>query len=148
MCTIQSTQIFKPTRLVYKQRKKQYKSVYNTNRYKLVQNQNKKTKIAKKIPSIKYIIQASKNGDSKAFYKYLRQCRENNSNAIPNVRYQNEIADTHVDKANMLNNFFHSVFTEDNGLLTPPPDKTVSIKDMDVVVASGVLKHLEEIEIS
>ena len=48
----------------------------------------------------------------------------------------------------MLNNFFHSVFTEDNGLLTPPPDKTVSIKDMDVVVASGVLKHLEEIEIS
>ena len=69
-------------------------------------------------------------------------------NIFANVRYQNEVADTLVDKANMFNIFFHSVFTEDNGLLTPPPDKTVSIKDMDVVVVSGVLKHLEEIEIS
>ena len=149
MCTIQSTQIFKPTRLVYKQRKKQYNSVYNTNRYKLVQNQNKKNiKLAKKCHLSNTLYKPLKNGDSKAFYKHLRQCRENNSNAMPNVRYQNEVADTPVDKANMLNNFFHSVFTEDNGLLTPPPDKTVSIKDMDVVAASGVLKHLKEIEIS
>ena len=129
---------------------KQYKSVYNTNRYKLVQNQNKKPiKFAKKSYLSKTLYKSLQNGDSKAFYKYLRQCRENNSNVIPNIKYQNEVADTPANKANMLYNFFYSVFTEDNGLLTPLPDKTVSIKGMDVVVASaGVLKLLAEIEIS
>lgn len=129
---------------------KHCKSDYNTNRYKLVQKQNKKLIIyAKKSYLTKTLYKPLQNGDSKAFYKHIRQSRENSSNIIPNLNYQNKVAETSIDKANMLNTFFQSIFTEDDGLLLPLPNKKPSIEDINVTVTpAGVLKLLNDIDIS
>ena len=125
-------------------------SEYSTNRYKLVQKQNKKLiKYAKKSHLAKTLYKPLQNGDSKAFYKHLRQNRENGSNIIPNLKYQNRVAETSIDKANLLNDFFQTVFSDDDGLLVPLPNKTLSFEDTDITVTStGVLKLLEEINVS
>ena len=78
------------------------KSVYNTKRFKLIQKQNRKLiKYAKKSYLAKTLYKPLLKGDSKAFYKYIRQNRESGSNIIPNLNYQNNVAETSLDKANM-----------------------------------------------
>jgi len=88
-------------------------------------------------------------GNSKPFYSYLKKCRSNESSSIPKLKYDKKIASTSEEKANCLNNYFESVFTEDDQKgVTPTP---VNIPDIDIrdiaIDYNGVLKLLNDIDI-
>lgn len=125
-------------------------SEYNANRYKTTRKFNKRLiKQAKKSHLAKTLYKPLQTGDSKPFYKHVRQCKENSSNAIPYLHYNNETAETASDKADMLNCFFESVFTTDDGLLPHLASKTVLNEYEEIVVTSeGVLKLLQGLKVS
>ena len=56
------------------------------------------------------IIGNSLQGNPKTFWSYVKQCRTENMD-IPSLRSDKGIHTTNKDKAECLNSFFHSVFT-------------------------------------
>ena len=126
------------------------KSAYDTNRYNIVRKQNKKLiKQAKNTYLAKSLYKPLQNGDSKAFYKYLRQNRENASNIIPDLDHLNQAAKTPIAKANMLNTFFKSVFIEDDGENVNLTKTPITNEDVDIIVTrAGVLELLMGVNVS
>jgi hypothetical protein len=125
-------------------------TVYNINRYKTVRKLNKRLiKQAKKSYLTKTLYKPLQTGDSKSFYRYIRQNRENGSNIVPDLVCQNVTAKTSMEKANILNQFFESVFVDDDGASLPQDFKSIPADEVDIVVSpEGVLKLLKDIDVS
>jgi hypothetical protein len=89
------------------------------------------------------------NGDSKPFYKYIRQKKENHSAITPNFTFNGQTASQPMEKANMLNQFFKSVFVFDDNSELPYTSTSYSIDESDVTIEeAGVLKLLNDIDTS
>lgn len=106
-------------------------------------------KQAKKSHLAKSLYKPLQNGDSKAFYRYLHQNSENGSNTIPSLKYQHKTAETAIEKANMLNNFFQSMFVKDDGIPVTSDQRSITNEYIDIVVTrQGVLKLLDDVDVS
>ena len=80
---------------------------YNTSRYETVRKHNQKAiSQAKKSFLAKKLYKPLACGDSKSFYGYVRQSKENSSNIIPNLTSMDVIAKLPLEKASLFNKFF------------------------------------------
>jgi len=125
-------------------------SEYNKARYITVRKYNKKlVKQSKRSYLCKRLYKPLLTGDSKPFYRYIKQNRENGCDIIPDLKYNGNIATSSVEKANMLNKFFESVFISDSGNSSPTdfPHLPVDTSNLDIT-KDGVHKLLKDIKIS
>ena len=86
----------------------------------------------------------------KRFWSYIKRLRSENF-GIPILRQGDSIFTSDKDKADVLNDYFQSVFTKDNGLLPAfSPTTPAYIKNVRHIVFSpnGVLKQLASLNLS
>ena len=84
-----------------------YRTDYYVNRYRTVKRQNKRLiKQAKKSYMSKRLYKPLLSGDSKPFYRHLKQSQENGCDIMPYLTLNDSTAETPETKANMLNSFF------------------------------------------
>ncbi len=86
------------------------------------------------------------SGDISSFYRYVRSRRIDKGTIPPLRRYDGSLATAAADKAQVLNNFFGSVFTNDD--LSLPPfasrtDKTLSVIEFPPLRVMHKLKSLK-----
>ena len=86
-----------------------------------------------------------------AFYKFVNKKLTSKSGIAPLKNKDNTLITEDVDKANLLNDYFHSVFTTDDGTLPPFPSRLASdnIKISDIRISPKIIeKILEKLKIN
>ena len=85
-----------------------------------------------------------------AFYKFVNQKLSSRSGVAPLKSPNNNLLTNDMDKANLLNSYFQSVFISDDGKLPPFPNRlnsaTTNISDINIspTVIQNVLKKLKK----
>jgi len=88
-------------------------------------------------------------GNSKAFYRHIRNSRENDSNIIPDLTFNHVTADTPAEKASIFNRFFRSVFVIDDGAPLPSDFASLPVDKSDISIKpEGVLDLIKNIDSS
>ena len=106
-------------------------------------------KQAKKSYLSKVLYKPRLSGNSKSFYCYIRENKENGSNITPHLTFNNSTAKTSAKKANMLNKFFKSVFVPDDGADLQTKFNSSDQNDVNITVKEeGIYKLLLNIDIS
>ena len=94
---------------------------------------------------ISNIIAPDEKSDNKKFFSFLKSMRKETA-GVPPLKHQGTTASDTIDKANTLNNQFHSVFTTDTDHEMPDLGNNVynKMKDINITV-QGVLKLLKNL---
>ena len=77
-----------------------------------------------------------------AFYKFINAKLKTNNGIAPLTDSIGNIILPDADKANLLNEYFKSVFTQDNGNLPPFPSRNPEAKIEDVNISETVIRHV------
>ena len=85
-------------------------------------------------------IQICNNPSSKKFYNIFRSKMKSNSSIPPLYDSNNNIHTSNIDKANLINSFFHQVFQKDDGVPLPFSYKTNNIME-DFSINISDVKH-------
>jgi hypothetical protein len=145
----------KACKLVTKQRKlyNKYRATDDLayfDQYKQLRRQNKK--VFKKMKSDFYnrtLYEPLKHGNSKPFYSYMKKIRGGRStNYIKEIENENgDVIRDSKTKANVLNNYFHSVFTEETAQIDDESslviDRSYTFK-VDKRGVASLLKNLKD----
>ena len=125
---------------------KRWPTNYNKMRYQLARKKNKlAVRQCKKSYLNRKLYKPLLSGNSKPFFRYLKQLRSNEVNDIPSLKWANQVALTSEQKANCLNEYFESVFTIDDGTpcITTNIDRLSVQKDSKIFIScEGVNKLL------
>ena len=127
---------------------KRENTYYAIKKYKSMKKSNKKlVQQAKRSYLHTRLYKPLLTGNSKPFFNYLKESRSNASNIIPDLKYDDKLAQTPAEKAMFLGSFFESVFVKDGG--QSPEMKSVDIpKDKTDLIISreGVFDLLQNLE--
>ena len=129
---------------------KKFKTNYYISRFNTIKKHNRKLiNQSKKSYLSKTLYKPLLSGDSKAFYRHIKNSRENGTDVIPDLTNNNITAKSPLEKANMLNSFFKANFTVDDGGIPPSDYPSCEIDDSNLVITvDGVLKLLNDIQVS
>lgn len=129
-------------------RMKQENTFYGRKKFMEIRKTNKKlVQQAKRSYLNKKLYKPLLSGDSKPFFRFLKESRENESDVMPDLTYQDQTANTSADKATLLNSFFETVFvTDDNETPLMSSPQVLPNEDELVISEHGVLVLLEDLD--
>ncbi len=129
-----------------RKRDKMYKESRNTPKFRklkaLIQTKIRDAHI-KYLESIIIPEDADKEtcGVTKRFWTYIKHCKSTNNNISP-LKEDNLLYSESTKKAEILNNQFKSVFTQDNDKLPPPPTPEYPVMSDISINVNGIYKLL------
>ena len=107
-----------------RKKKRMWETAKETGRMEEYRQYDKKVRRMIREAKNKFEKKIADGGNSKAFYAYIKKKSKGRSAVGPLKNEKQEIVTDDGEMANLLNDFFSSVFTRENGAQTPPAEAT------------------------